>query len=405
MLWEEGFSVTQSLPICCTLAAIGGLLEVGATAMTAVPVVRETQGQPMSRWTYWLMLAGNLCLQAIGSLMSHLVATWYGPISIVVPFFYSATLLSNILIFGVVLGREFFSKTTKVGSYIIVVAVILLPVVGPTTQNNQDIVYLFHRWYAVLWFTLLLCTSTVTGILLVYGIDKFATNKRFWILLTARAASISVNLTVSRSFILSPSKVMLICFLILKIASGCVYTYAIIVQGNAVDQARFVPLNTTTIIVVNALTGILIWEDWRVIQSWYGYACVFVLLALGCDLLLTVALLHEDNPMFGTNQRASILFSSKKVGGSGGIRSSSAIRPGYHPIADLRLDVPTTTFDEEDVSSSSFLTTPDHRNNNPLASIPRPQSSLTRTMSRRDAWRTIINTPSSASIRDRIFTS
>eukprot|EP00977_Amphora_coffeiformis_P008289 scaffold1878_cov170-Amphora_coffeaeformis.AAC.2 len=358
-------SVTQSLPICCTLAAVGGVMEVGATAVTAVPSVRETQGKALPSWLYWLTLAGNLALQAIGSLLSHLIATWYGPISIVVPFFYSSTLLSNILIFGVIMGTEVWTKTMRVGSYVIVVAVILLPVVGPTTQDNQDIVYLFHKWYAVLWFTILLSATTVTGTLLACGIDKYPTKHKFFILLTARAAAISVNLTVSRSFVLSPSHLMLICFLILKVSSGAVYTYAIIVQAAAVDQARFVPLNTTTIILVNALTGILIWEDWRVIQSWYGYGCVFVLLGLGCDLLLTVPLLNADNPLFGTNRRASLIMDARKA-------------RRYHAIPEERLSLFI------DTSQAGELDDAGRRES---------YINLHSSMSRKDAWKAVMMSP------------
>ena len=351
---EHFAGITQSLPICFALAATGGVLEVGATALTALPAVRETEGRSLQPCLYWWTLAGNLGLQAVGSLLSHLFATWYGPISVVVPFFYSATLLSNMFIFGVLLGTEFFSKTMRVGIYVIVVAVILLPLVGPQTQDNQNIIYLFHKWYTILWFTLLLCATTVTGALLVRGIDKCSTRRRFLILLTARAASLSVNLTVSRSFVLSPSQVMLICFLVLKVYSGAVYTYAVIVQAAVVDQARFVPLNTTTIILVNALTGILIWEDWRVIQSWYGYACVFVLLGLGCDLLLTKPLLISDNVMFGTKRRAAALFQRHKG-------------EGYHAIPETNIPDFDLLLDLSDHPSHSF-----------------------HAMSRKEAWKTVM---------------
>jgi len=58
--------------------------------------------------------------------------------------------------------------------------------------------------------------------------------------------------------------------------------------------------------LVNAMTGILVWQDWRVIDSWTGYICVFLLLALGCDLLLSSALLMtNDNPEFGAKRRTT----------------------------------------------------------------------------------------------------
>ena len=59
----EGFNFEQSLPICCSLAAIGGLMEVGATAVAAIPTVRENEGRPLSSFNYWFLLAANLALQ------------------------------------------------------------------------------------------------------------------------------------------------------------------------------------------------------------------------------------------------------------------------------------------------------------------------------------------------------
>lgn len=348
--------IEQSLALCCSLSAIGGVLEVGATAVTAVPAVREQEGKKMSSLLYFLTLAGNVGLQLTGSLMSHLVATWFGPVSIVVPFFYSATLLSNMLIFGAILGLEFFTKNMQVGTYVIVCAVILLPVVGPTIQEDQDIGELFKHWYASAWFSMLLLAMSITGILLMKDITRYSMPVRTAILLVVRASSISVNLTVSRSFVLGISEAVFILFLVIKIVSGAVYTYAIVVQSTAVDQARFVPLNTTTIIVVNALTGIIIWEDWKVMQSWYGYACVFCLLGLGVDLLLSVPLLNEDNPDYGANRRTSMILA---------VKEPINLEPGgYHTIPDIE-----RTTDQSEVESEAE---PEH----PV-------------MSRLEAWRAI----------------
>jgi hypothetical protein len=325
----------QSLPVCCSLAALGGILEVGATAVTAVPAVREKEGIEMKWWTYLMALAGNIGLQAIGSLLSHLIAPWFGPVSIVVPFFYSATLLSNMFVFGVLLGEEF-TKNMKVGTYVIVVAVILLPVVGPNIQEDQDVGTLFRHWYASLWFIMLLAASGITGVLLALDISKYSMKKRTVVLLIARGASLSTNLTVSRSFILGLSHPVLVLFIIIKLLSGFVYTYAVLIQSRVVEQATFVPLNAITVVIANAVTGIIIWEDWRVVQSWYGYFCVFVLLGLGCDLLLSVPLLNSENPEFGAPKRAAMIMQGRrKRRQSLPLLRASELSAGYSEVPDV----------------------------------------------------------------------
>jgi hypothetical protein len=254
--------VEQSLPICCALASIGGILEVAATAVTAIPSVRNAQSTKRPWWWKYLFIAGNVTLQLIGSLMSHLVATWFGPVSMVVPFFYSSTLLTNMIIFGVLTRLEYFNKTAKTGTLVIVVAVILLPVVGPTVQEGQEIGALMNPWIARLWFSFLVIIMAVTGIV-IFALDIQRCSQRMiiLILLLARASSIAINLTVSKGFVSHPSHFIFELFLILKIVSGVIYTYAIVIQSTAIEcQSQFVPLNTTTIITVNAITGILVWE-------------------------------------------------------------------------------------------------------------------------------------------------
>lgn len=405
----KALHVEQSLPICCSLAALGGLLEVAATAVTAVPAVREKEGIALKWWIQWLAIAGNVGLQAIGSLLSHLIATWFGPVSIVVPFFYSATLLSNMLIFGL-LG-EHFTKNMRVGTHVIVVAVILLPVVGPDIQEGQDISILFHRWYSMAWFIILLLASASSGVLLLLDISKFETKSRVAILLVARASSISVNLTVSRAFILGLNDVVLVTFIVIKLVSGAIYTYGIVVQSFHVEQATFVPLNASTIIIVNALTGIIIWEDWKVVTSWYGYLCIFVLLGLGCDLLLSVPLLTAENPEFGATQRASIIMpkSSKKFRTlqhqTRTPHHSSSRKDAWKQtlspidIVTSPLTIGTMPAAEEDPSFITPRCLENARNETtPLlaqkvspSGSPSDKSSSRRPLSRRDAWREIVS--------------
>lgn len=356
------FHVEQSLPLCCSLAALGGVLEVAATAVTAVPAVREKQGIVMKWWVQYLAIAGNVALQAVGSLFSHLIATWFGPVSLVVPFFYSATLLSNMLIFGL-LGERF-TKNMRVGTHVIVVAVILLPVVGPNVQKDQDISNLFRHWYAIVWFVILLLACATTGLFLIFDVTKYHMKARMMILLVARATAISVNLTVSRAFILGLNDAVLMTFVVIKIVSGAIYTYGIVVQSYAVEQARFVPLNATTIIIVNALTGIIIWQDWRVVSSWYGYLCIFVLLGLGCDLLLSVPLLNSDNPEYGTSKRASMIIKPGSKAFNKHLQYLEPYTPNYDSISERKRQ---------------------------MNSYSAPPANGTRSRSRVDAWKDLVS--------------
>ncbi|KAL3919502.1 MAG: hypothetical protein SGILL_003722 [Bacillariaceae sp.] len=372
---ENFFSFEQSVPLCCLFAALGGAMEVAATAVTAIPAVREKEGIRMSKYMRWLSVLGNLTLAGIGSILGHLIATWFGPVSLVIPYFFSATLLCNMGIVGL-LGEEF-DKNMRVGTLVIVVAVILLPVVGPTTQEGQNFYLLMNHWYAKLWFLLLLAGSAVTAILLALDITKYGNRTRIAILLLARATSLCVNVTVSRSFILGPQGFFLVALIVTKVTSGSLYSSAIVVQSFAVDQSIFVPLNATVIMLVNALTGIIIWEEWRCVQSWLGYACVFALLGLACDLLLSVPVLNSENPEFGLNKRVSTIMP---------VRISTLRIPGKFGYEQI----PEANEHEDDDVVTATRTKTDET-----------LSARNRRKSRVEAWREVV-TPDSTLRRSRI---
>ena len=189
----------------------------------------------------------------------------------------------------------------RVATYVVVLAAILLPTVGPEAQEDQDIMSLINQWYDLAWGALLVVGMVAsTALLLLLDVSELAEWRKMWLLIAARAAAFSVNLTVSKVMILDVTPAILISAIVLKIISGAIITYALIVQSTAVTQAKFVPLNASMIIVVNALTGVIVWEDWRVVGSWIGYVCVFLYLVLGCYLLLgDIELLSQENSKYG----------------------------------------------------------------------------------------------------------
>ncbi|KAL7442632.1 hypothetical protein ACHAXM_011958 [Skeletonema potamos] len=356
----------QSLPLCYGLSAIGGILEVGSIAVLAVPDAREKEGMITPTWLSIVTLAANVIMQLIGSLSSNLVATWFGPVSVVAPIYFSATLVANLIIFGFILGLEFFDRIMIVGTYVIAIGTVMLQVVGPGIQDGQDIGELLGHSYALSWFIFLLLSMVVSTILMVTSIKSYGEYKRIAILLIARSSSYTLNLTVSRAFLLNPDNFVLVAFIVIKVVSGAIYTYAIVVQSTAVKQAKFVPLNATTIILLNAITGVIIWEDWRVISSWVGYVCVFLLLALGCDLLLSAHLLTNDNAELG---RARLVRKFK-------LERSRGSRNLYSDIAD---------YDGEIEKAQDIAV---NRNADLLTSADKPKAESTR----RTAWKKVLST-------------
>ena len=47
----------------------------------------------------------------------------------------------------------------------------------------------------------------------------------------------------------------------------------------------FVPMQTCFTLLVNMLTGLLVWEDWRVVRAWGAYVSVHMIMILAIYLL------------------------------------------------------------------------------------------------------------------------
>jgi Protein kinase domain len=212
------------------------------------------------------------------------------------PIFFATQLLANLVIFWVVLSLEAFSKEMQIGTYVVVVAVVFLIVNGPGVQDYGDTTFddLISQPLAASWSLLLGVGMMVTGVVIFYygklgDLQNFKRKSelfKFSVLLIARSTAFSTNLTVSKAMIIELSAAWFGATIGIKVVSGMIYTLAIVVQSTTVEQSTFVPLSAAITILLNAVTGMLVWKDWRVVQSWPGYICVFFLLVLGCTLLL-----------------------------------------------------------------------------------------------------------------------
>lgn len=216
------------------------------------------------------------------------------------PVFFAAQLIGNLLIFWIVLGLESFTKEMQIGTYIVVIAVALLLRVGPGVQEDQVFEDLITKPWAAIWSLVLIVAMLISALPVIpglYDLTNFSMWKRYAILLTVRSTAFAINLTTGRALILKAPREWIIISVVIKVLSGIIYTRAIVVQSTVVEQASFVPLNAVLTLFVNALTGIIIWEDWRVIGDWTGYVCVFLLFILGSGLLLgDMPLLSEADP-------------------------------------------------------------------------------------------------------------
>lgn len=281
-----------SLPLCIGLSALGGLLEVLSTMALAYPEFKKKKGAEYSACHTRSMLALNLALMAIAS-VAYIVGSWFGPVSLSVPTVMVAKLLFNLMVMGSVLHMEAFSKAQKVGTYCIAAAIITLPDVGPTEQPNQDAIALVSEPPAIIWGGVLMAASLLCcvgmGVLEVRRKkhpDKPAASERVELLVYTTAQVCSAVVGTSTSKMLALVETQYVPYLIATaIVFAAINVVSLIFAAKVVDQGLFVPATILGTLVVNMVTGLVIWQDWRVITKWIAYFSVHMIMLLGISLL------------------------------------------------------------------------------------------------------------------------
>lgn len=279
----------QNLGLSILFSALGGFANVLATLLLALPNIREKQGRPFSKWLKNALLVGNLFLASLIAGFNILGAI-YGPVSIVMPTIQSSILLFNMIIFGAVMGIDQFTRPMIVGTLVMTTAAVLLPVVGPTVQNDQDLEELLMKPLSLFWYGALLFVMVVSGIIvMVINLERTFNALVVILLLFAQVSSkvgkfriippnyqrespcfsvcffqffeccapLSklkfspfmwcpiVSITVAKTFVIATGKSFLISCGVWAISS-IILIYTIVKQATVVQQSTYVPLSESS---------------------------------------------------------------------------------------------------------------------------------------------------------------
>ncbi len=317
--------VEQNLLFAVSLATLGGLIQVLSVLIIAWPEhVQQTNPKKASRQFsplfLKLLVPFNIFIQLFNG-AANTGAAIYGPVAIVMPVMVSSQLLFNIIIFGY-LEMEFFGKDVQVGTFIVVLGAVVLPTVGPTVQQNQNILELLSAPPSLVWTSFLFVGVVVSGVLCyccVAGGGPKSENhetriKERWtwkaeslltyiVLVTARVFSSVLSTSLSKTFALVSGGYTLIASIVGFLICGVVLSTSVVLQATKTEQKLFVPIISCATQLVNAATGLILWEDWRVVQSWVGYSAVLVQIVVGVYLISSLDFFENTaEPNFGMRQ-------------------------------------------------------------------------------------------------------
>jgi len=180
-----------------------------------------------------------------------------------------------------------------VGTYVIAFAIFALPEVGPEPIPDQNVMGLLVQPLSIAW-TAVLCGTMVLTILAMILLalcktDKDGSSKKrptvmLLVLVTAQVTSAVIGTSVGKVFAVAEGWMIGLC-LGLFVVTAVVNVGSLMMAAASVNQGIFVPLQTCATLAVNMLTGLLIWEDWRVVDQWVAYCSLYLLMALGIYML------------------------------------------------------------------------------------------------------------------------
>jgi hypothetical protein len=349
--------VEQNLLVAISLAVLGGFFQVVSVLILAYPEhQKEVKGKDFKKPMRKVLVPINLVIQLINGAATTGAAI-FGPVAIVMPVTVSAQLMFNILIFGY-LEMEQFDKDVQVGTFIVVLGSALLPIVGPTVQQDQEILELLNAPYSLVW------TSFLFAGVCISGFSCFAcVNTNKWkeeslpvyaTLTIARVFSSVLSASLSKALALV-SGVPLIITIIGFLICGVVLGTSVVLQATKTEQKLFVPVISCGTQLVNAATGLILWEDWKVVQSVTGYSLVMVQIIVGVYLISSLDFFENTaDPYYGMRQAVTIRNGSlrsislrsmkQQQGGAGGDEKSKKTDTEatptkmIHPAEKLRID-------------------------------------------------------------------
>lgn len=108
-----------------------------ARAMIVRKLQKKTQKGSITKLHERAVFYGFFLMEGIRS-TCLLFSTWFGPVSLSFCTYNGAKLLFNILFIGVLLKHETFNKDIQVATATIVTSIVLITILGPATQENQN---------------------------------------------------------------------------------------------------------------------------------------------------------------------------------------------------------------------------------------------------------------------------
>ena len=286
----------QQLSLCIFFTVVSGFLRVVATMILAFPAAHGKE----RRFSHVL---GHVLLLFLAALLS-VIGTWYGPVSIAVPVQTASQLLFNVIALEQLdMLPAPLDKAQRTGTCVVLASVLALMDVGPKPQDNQNVISLLKQPHAQVWclgLTVGMVVAAVYTIMQAQNLRRrrtpvnqeepaqshlLSTNESLFVTLAVGVTLSNVGMATAGktlSSLLGKAWTAAACYYSMSALLGLIFS---VVSARTCSQEIFTPLSCVSVLFFNMWTGLIVWQDGKVMNGWMGYLCVCWLLCCGVYLL------------------------------------------------------------------------------------------------------------------------
>jgi len=262
-------------------ACAGGFLQALAATILAYAEFLEQSGKKQfTSSQHTLFLVVNI-LMSMSGIALFVLATGYGPVSLATPLTAGSGLIVNMAL-QIKLGLSHYTKSMRVGTLVLAIAVTAIVDVGPQEQKDQDALKLLGE---PLGFMCMLSVASliVGGMALAKALDQKPMTSLMKILgysmLVASSTVLGASLgkLAQMQLPLFSRVVVILLYILMGLFSLLGNSFA----AKKTDMSLYMPMYYCLQLLLNCFIGLCVWQDYKVIVSPTGYACVYLLVVLG----------------------------------------------------------------------------------------------------------------------------
>ncbi|CAJ1406720.1 unnamed protein product [Effrenium voratum] len=275
----------QGLPtsVFLGLAGCGGFLSASGANVLAWSAHQQRRGQAWTRVQSAGFVVACTLLNVSGIAMFAASTALGGAVATVMPVQTGANLLGNMF-WQSMLGLKFYDKSMRVGTIVLICAVAELSEIGPQEPPDLPVEELLTHPVAITWAMVMVILAFVS----LYGMFKtMHLEMDSPVKLTLYASMVTfttvVGASIGKLFGLVKGPALALAFTVYFL-DGVLCMAGTVMANAQCDVAIFVPLQLSSQLVVNMITGYLVWGDAKYIEHPVSYILVYFLCVMGVYL-------------------------------------------------------------------------------------------------------------------------